>query len=178
MFNMKSVAVLCLLGYLGATELASGFTTTSGNVQRTSLPQTRVPLTTFSSPPSPVVNRHHGSHSNYIPNMSTRSNDSELKASTVIHSQVLDDPQGRSRRRIDQWGAAAAKMRSVATKLMHNLRTDEVTQWRCAAVLFVSSLFVLHSRIDVGLAKLWTYLTTSSGLWARWFRHDRRYNIT
>ncbi|KAG7344360.1 fatty acid hydroxylase superfamily protein [Nitzschia inconspicua] len=96
--------------------------------------------------------------------MSTRSNDSELKASTVIHS--MDDNQGQHQRRIlKQWVA-------IVTKVWHNIRTDEVTQWRCAAILFVSSLAIFHSHIDVGLAKLWTYLTTSSGLWARWFRHD------
>ena len=106
--------------------------------------------------------------------MSMRSNDSELKASTVFNplDDNIHEPESLSRngRRFQLW---KSNTRSFLRKLLHNIRSDEVTQWRCAALLFVSSLVFFHNPIDNALAKLWTYLTTSSGLWARWFRHDR-----
>jgi len=51
-------------------------------------------------------------------------------------------------------------------------QTSEVTRWRGAAVAFFSTLILHRQAIDVQLAHLWTYLTTSTGLFARIFRTD------
>jgi sterol desaturase/sphingolipid hydroxylase (fatty acid hydroxylase superfamily) len=54
----------------------------------------------------------------------------------------------------------------------HRPRNEEVLQWRALAFSFFSSLFLFHRAIDVKLASLWAYLTTSSSLIPRIFRTD------
>ncbi|KAL3904246.1 MAG: hypothetical protein SGARI_005007, partial [Bacillariaceae sp.] len=86
----------------------------------------------------------------------------ELQASTVAG--------GDDRRNIlQQWSSGVS---SVLQKLAWNIRHDEITQWRCAALAFVASIAIFHQRIDLALVKLWNYLSTSNGWWARAFRHD------
>jgi hypothetical protein len=88
----------------------------------------------------------------------------ELQASTVI--------SGDHRRNIlQQWWVS--DLSHTLSKLSWNLRRDEITQWRCAALIFVTSIAIFHQRIDLALVKLWDYLSASNGLWARAFRHDR-----
>jgi sterol desaturase/sphingolipid hydroxylase (fatty acid hydroxylase superfamily) len=48
----------------------------------------------------------------------------------------------------------------------------EVTKWRIAAVTFLSTVVLSRGYWDVQLAKLWTYLLSSSALPARVFRTD------
>lgn len=89
----------------------------------------------------------------------------ELQASTVAggdhHGNILQ-----------QW---ASNVSQTLSRLSWNIRHDEITQWRCAALAFVASIAIFHQRIDLALVKLWNYLSISNGLWARAFRHDRTF---
>jgi len=51
-------------------------------------------------------------------------------------------------------------------------QSSEVTRWRAAAVALFSTIFLNRAILDVKLAQLWTYLTTSSALFPRIFRTD------
>ena len=50
--------------------------------------------------------------------------------------------------------------------------TSEVTMWRIAAGIFLSSLVIFNSSIDAGLIQFWAWLQNSSSMLPRMFRHD------
>lgn len=105
--------------------------------------------------------------------MSERSEHSDLKASTVAGHHPHDNANG-PRHLIQSWQSASNNvLQGVMSRIRSNMKVDEITLWRCAAVMFVTSLAIFHTRIDAGLVTLWEYLTTSTSLCARWFRHDR-----
>ena len=52
------------------------------------------------------------------------------------------------------------------------LNNEEALKWRALALTFFSSLFMFRHAIDLKLASLWTFLTTSSSLIPRIFRTD------
>jgi hypothetical protein len=95
------------------------------------------------------------------------SSSSELKASTAAGTGAHGEHQNRP--------LIASRLHSLTSRLIRSVRgrINEITLWRCAAMAFVTSLVIFHPQIDAGLVRLWTYLTTSSGIWATWFRHDR-----
>jgi hypothetical protein len=114
-----------------------------------------------------MKDRHHQQQRRRF-NDKTNSRNNGLQASTVVGNNNGGD--GGMPALIS---SSVEKIKVLATKFIHNIKNDEVTQWRCAALVFVSSLCIFHQRIDFLLVKLWTYLTTSSHCWATWFRHDR-----
>lgn len=145
-------AVTAIIVALGSFGVVSGFIGGAIPKQRCELPIQTIPtLTSVKTIRSQLP---------LVPPLFSKT---ELQASSVASG-------GHSGGIFQQW---LSSLSSVASKLARNIRRDEVTQWRCAAILFVASIAIFNQRIDVGLEKLWKYLSTSSGLWARMFRHDR-----
>jgi hypothetical protein len=176
--------IMCI-GYIGIVHIANGFVVEGIITPKTNVMPTKPRHLPLKSSPyivgvvitDPKINGHYSISSRF--KLLTRSRDTGLNAATVI-SPFSDDTgnnnsknnnNNRQQLLLSMW---VNTIRSSMVQLLHNIRKDEVTQWRCAALLFVSSVVMFRGRIDVGLAKLWTYLTTSStGVWAKWFRHDR-----
>jgi sterol desaturase/sphingolipid hydroxylase (fatty acid hydroxylase superfamily) len=63
-------------------------------------------------------------------------------------------------------------VRESVKALVESFRNNEVTRWRCAAVLLITVVSVMRPVLDQKLASLWTFLMTSSHMAARIFRTD------
>ena len=119
--------------------------------------------TTQRSAPSSAVVLSTRTHSSYHPR---RQHVSEQKTRTAL---VLS-----TRAAIPEAYHRENPLRQFARSVRSRFQqTSEVTRWRAAAVAFFSTLILHRQAIDVQLAHLWTYLTTSpTGLFARIFRTD------
>lgn len=85
----------------------------------------------------------------------------ESSSATPLLAYRVMYPSVRSR--------VSEKIQILRTKL---LSVGPIAKWRIAAVTFLSTLLLSRRFLDVQLAKLWTYLLTSSAIPARIFRTD------
>mmetsp|Transcript_36566 Transcript_36566/g.53682 ORF Transcript_36566/g.53682 Transcript_36566/m.53682 type:complete len:437 (+) Transcript_36566:59-1369(+) len=58
----------------------------------------------------------------------------------------------------------------ATTKKVQN--SNEVSKWRAAALVFLSSICIFRPQIDTGLVNLWEFLQHGTSLLPRMFRHD------
>lgn len=82
--------------------------------------------------------------------------------SSLVSSFQNDDRSNRTFRIQESLRNAIAKVSA----------TDEVSKWRAAATVFLSSIVMFRPFLDHQLANLWSYLTTSPSFIAAAFRHD------
>lgn len=67
---------------------------------------------------------------------------------------------------------AKPSMKRILLNFVQKIQMNEVTMWRIAATLFISSIFTFSSALDVQMVNLWSWLQNGNALLPRLFRHD------